>query len=60
MNVNNKVVHIRDEPATVTVPRALFAVWKQFELDSLCGNVQLNCKDGRLLGFRVETVHTCK
>lgn len=49
---------MNNQQHNVSLPPALYAIWKQFEIDKLRGNVQLNFKDGRIVGFRVETVHS--
>lgn len=48
------------DTASLEVPRELFLDWKQLILDRLAGNVHVNIKDGRILGWRVEIVRSNK
>lgn len=53
-------VEARESDDGVPVPMRLWNFLNRYMIDKRTGNVTLNIKDGQILGYRVEEIHTLK
>ena len=54
-------LEVRLEPdSEAIIPLRLYSFLNRFLIDKKTGNVTLNVRDGQILGFRVEEIHSLK
>ena len=47
-------------PAEANLPDVVISELREFMLDGHTGNVVLNFRDGKLLGYKIEKLYSCK